>query len=58
MLESTKNDHQKQKASKEKSLPACRSQCLGISIHEDEANVTNDQLPHISNDNVQYFFLN
>ena len=53
MLDSTKNDHQKQNASKEKSLPARRSQRLGRSIHEDEVNDTNDQLPHISDDNVQ-----
>jgi len=53
MLDSTKNDHQKQNASKEKSLPARRSKRLGRPIHEDEVNDNNDQLPHISNDNVQ-----
>ena len=53
MFDSTKNDHQKQKESKEKSLPTRRSQCLGRSIHKDEANETNDQLLHISNDHTQ-----
>ena len=55
MLDSTKNDHQKQNASKEKSLPSHRRKRLGRSIHEDEVNDTNDQLPHISDDNVQKF---
>ena len=58
MLDSTKNDLQKQNASKEKSLPARRSKRLGRPIHEDEVNDNNDQLPHISDDNVQYFFEN
>ena len=53
MLDSTKNDHHKQNVSKEKSLPACRSKRLGRPIHEDEVNDNNDQIPHISNDNVQ-----
>ena len=55
-MDSTKNDHQKQKASKEKSFPSHRSQCLSISIHKDEANDTNDQIPHISYHHVQYFY--
>ena len=42
MLDSAKNDHHKQKESKEKSLPAHRIQRLGRSIHGDEANDTND----------------
>ena len=58
MLDPTKNDHEKQKESKEKTLPARRIQHLGRSIKKDEANDTNDQVPHISNDNFQYFFLN
>ena len=53
MLDSTKNDHRKQNESKEKSLPAHRSKRLGRPIHEDEVNDNNDQLPHISDDNVQ-----
>ena len=53
MLDSTKNDHHKQNARKEKSLLARRSKCLGRPIHEDEVNDNNDQLPHISEDNVQ-----
>ena len=57
MLDSTKNDHQKQKESKEKLLPARRIQRLGRSIHEGKANGTNDQLPHILDDNVHDFFL-
>ena len=56
MLYSTKNDHQKPNASKEKSLSARRSKHLGRPIHEDEVNDNNDQLPHISDDNVQYFY--
>ena len=53
MLDSTKNDHHKHNASKEKSPLDHRIQHLGRSIHEDEYNDTNDQLPHISDDNVQ-----
>ena len=55
MLDSTKNDHEKQNESKEKFLPARRIQHLGRSIKKDEANDTNDQIPHISDHNVQYF---
>ena len=55
MLDSAKNDHQKQKESKEKSFTAHRSQCLGRSIHKDEAIDTNDQRPHIPDDTVRDF---
>ena len=47
MLDSTKNHHHKHNASKEKSPLDRRIQHLGRSIHEDEANDTYDQLPHI-----------
>ena len=56
MLDSTKNDHHKQNLRKEKSLLARRSKHLVRSIHEDEVNDTNDQLPHILDDNVHDFY--
>ena len=55
-MDCTKNYNQKQKASKEKSLPTHRIQCLGRSIHGDEASDTNDQRAHISDDHVQDFY--
>ena len=55
-MDSTKNDHQKQKESKEKLFPSHRSQRLSISIHKDEYNDTNDQIPHISYHHVKYFY--
>ena len=55
-MDSTKNYHQKQKESKEKLFPSHRSQRLNISIHKYEYNDTNDQIPHISYDHVQYFY--
>jgi hypothetical protein len=51
-LDSTQNEQQ-QKASKDTLFLACRSLCLGGSIHGDDADNTNDQLPNISHDHLQ-----